>query len=114
MAENNGPHIYYASGPTGASGNPRHYKHFWQVFSLESPLEGGEFLQHAPGLCIAQCEAEIARLHAAGQSCMLYGWRRPRKDPANPWDLGSDRWKGVEFAPAWDEDSDPVVEGGHR
>jgi len=109
-----GPRVRYASGPLGPGGNPRHYKYFWQVFSLESPFEGGEFLQHAPGLCNAQFDAEIARLQGRGLSCMVYGWRLPRKDPSNPWDLSKAKWQGVEFAPAWEDDSDPVVEGGHK
>jgi len=109
-----GPGIIYASGPMAPEGNPRHYKYFWQVFSLESPIEGGEFLLHAPALCNAQYEAEVARLHARGLTCMVYGWRRPRKDPANPWDLNNEKWKGVEFAPSWDEDPDPIVAGGHK
>ena len=98
----------------GPSGNPRHYKYFWQVFSEESSLEGEAFLQHAPRLCTAEFEAELARLYNRGLSCLVYGWRLPRKDPTNPWDLDSARWKDVTFAPSWDEDPDPIVAGGHQ
>jgi hypothetical protein len=110
----NPPGIYIASGPVGPSGNPRFYKFFWQVFSLESPLEGDAFLEHAPRLCNAQREAEIERLLTRDMSCLVYGWRRPRKDPANPWDLNNAKWHGVEFAPSWDDDRDPVTAGGHK
>lgn len=109
-----GPSVMYASASPGPAGNPRHYKYFWQVFSLESTLEGGEFLQHAPALCTAQFEAEVARLNARGLSCLVYGWHRPRLDPSNPFDLNHNKWKGMEFAPSWDDDPDPVVEGGHK
>ena len=108
------PSVRIASGPSGPTGNPRFYKFFWQVFSLESPLEGDEFLQHAPRMCNAQLDAEIERLLGRGMSCMVYGLRRPRNDPANPWDLGSAKWRGVAFAPSWDDDIDPVVAGGHK
>lgn len=114
LDRNENPRIIFASGPMGWGGNPRHYKYFWQVFSLESPLEGPDFLQHAPPLCNAQFEAEVARLVGRGMSCMVYGWRRPRRDPANPWDLSKARWHGVEFAPSWDDDTDPIVDGGHK
>lgn len=46
-----GMSIIYASGPLAPSGNPRYFKYFWQLFSMESPLEGGEFLLNAPALC---------------------------------------------------------------
>ena len=108
------PCIRFASGPTAPSGNLRFYKFFWQVFSLESPLEGNAFLQHAPRLCNAQFEAEIERLRERGLSCMVYSWRRPRKDPSNPWDLNNVKWNGVEFAPSWDDDIDPIIAGGHK
>lgn len=109
-----GTSIVFASGPLAPSGNPRHFKYFWQVFSMESPLEGGEFLLNAPALCTARFEAEVARLHALRMPCMVYSWRRPRKDPANPFDLNSEKWKNAEFAPAWDDDTDPIADGGHK
>lgn len=108
------PGIRFASGPTAPSGNPRFYEFSWQVFSLESPLEGAAFLQHAPRLCNAQFEAEIERLARHGMSCLVYSWRRPRKDSTNPWDLNNDKWNGVDFAPSWDDDTDPVIAGGHK
>jgi len=33
-----GTSIIYASGPLAPSGNPRYFKYFWQLFSMESPL----------------------------------------------------------------------------
>lgn len=108
------PIVHFASGPTAPSGNPRLYKYFWQVFSLESPLEGHAFMQHAPRLCTAQLEAEIERLGRSGLSCFVYSSRRHRKDPSNPWDLNHAKWNAVEFAPSWDDDIDPVVAGGHK
>ncbi|GGY34742.1 hypothetical protein [Pseudoduganella albidiflava] len=108
------PRILYASGSPAPQGNPRFYKYLWQVFSLQSPWEGGEFFAHAPVLCNADVEKEVQRLVDLNLSCLVYGFRRPRRDPANPWDLTSPRWQGVRFAVSWDEDTDPVVMGGHR
>lgn len=108
------PWVSYCSGSPSPQGNPRFYKYYWQVFSLECPWEEGDFFQHAPVLCNADFEKEVQRLLSRKLSCMIYGFRRPRRDPANPWDLNSPRWEGVTFAVSWDEDTDPVVDGGHK
>lgn len=105
--------MIYASG-LGPAGNPRFYKYLFRVFSDESPWEGDSFFRHAPLLSVADFYAETERLLQAGKSCAVYVVRRPRLDPANPWDLSSPRWQGASFAPPWDEDPDPLVDGGHR
>jgi hypothetical protein len=101
--------VIYASGSPGPQGNPRLWKYYWQVFSAESPWEDGEFFQSAPLLCNADFEKEVGRLVALGHNCMVYGIRRPRADPANPWEIYSPKWEGVKFAMSYDKDTDPVV-----
>lgn len=108
------PTAIIASGPLCPSGNPRFYKFYWRVFSLKSRLEGNMFLARAPRLCNARYEAEVDRLLARGMPCLVYGFRRPRMDPTNPWDLTKAKWKGVKFAPSWDDDPDLIVDGGHK
>ena len=108
------PRIMFASGSLHPLGNPRHYKYFWQVFSSASSYEGDEFFERAPRLCNAAFEEETDRLLSQGMSCLVYGFRLPRRDPASPWDHSHPRWIGREFAPSWDEDADPVVSGGHK
>lgn len=108
------PRIRYASGSPYLQGNPRHYKYFWQLFTLDSPYEGDEFFERAPMLCNAAFEKAVERLVDQGISCLVYGVRLPRRDPANPWDLSHPRWEGRSFAPSWDDDTDPVVSGGHK
>ena len=108
------PSLHIASGPLGPSGNPRFYKFYWRIFSLESRYEGAKFFQRAPLLCNARYREEAERLLGKRMSCLVYGFRRPRLDPSNPWDLTKDKWKGVEFAPCWDDDRDPSVDGGHK
>jgi hypothetical protein len=106
--------VYYASGAPAPQGNPRMYKYFWRVFSAQSPWEDDDFFTYAPVLCTADCEKEVQRLLVLNLSCLLYGFRRPRKDPANPWDMNNPRWVGVQFAVSWDEDVDPIVSGEHK
>lgn len=108
------PRIMFTSGSLQPLGNPRHYKYIWQVFGTDSPYEGDEFFERAPRLCNAEFEKEKVRLIDQGMSCLVYGFRLPRRDPASPWDLSHARWIGREFAPSWDDDTDPVVSGGHK
>lgn len=108
------PLISCALGPARPRGNPRHYKFYWRIFTLESRYEGYTFLRRAPRLCTARYLEEIARLDAAGRPALIYGLKLPRLDAANPFDLNHPKWKGVEFAPAWDLDKDPIVAEGHK
>lgn len=106
--------VSYASGSPAPQGNPRHYKYLWQVFSEESPWQEAAFFEHAPVLCNADFRREVQRLADLGLTCLVYGFRRPRNDPANPWDLTHARWQGWTFAPAWDDDTDPPDTEGHK
>jgi hypothetical protein len=108
------PSVSICSGSRGPQGNPRFYKYYWRVFSLECPWEDGDFFKYASVLCNAACEKEVERLLQKRRSCMIYGFKLPRKDPGNPWDMTHARWANTAFALCWDEDTDPVVEGGHR
>jgi len=109
-----GPTLTYASGSPALSGNPRLYKHVWQIFSAESPWEGDAFLEHAPYRCTADMLAEAGRLLRSGRSCVVYGVARPRRAANAPWDLTHPRWRNAVFAPAWEDDTDPVVDGVHK
>jgi hypothetical protein len=94
--------------------NPRFYKHYWQIFTPACGWEGKEFFENSPLLCTHDFLVRMRELQAAGKSCMVYGWSRPRRDPRNPFDMNHPRWKDREFAPSWDDDTDPIVEGGHK
>jgi hypothetical protein len=105
--------VLYCKGGT-LHPNPRFYKHYWQVFTPQCGLEGDLFFEKAPMLCTHDFLKTLEELQAAGQSCMVYEWTRPRKDPNNPFDWNHPRWKDREVAPAWDDDTDPVTVGGHK
>lgn len=99
------------SGSPGPQGNPRFHKYYWRIFSLECPWEGDEFFRYAPVLCNADYLREVERLLKKRRSCMIYGFRRPRMDAGNPWDLHHPKWATMQFAVSWDEDTDPPVDG---
>lgn len=108
------PTVMYCSGSPAPQGNPRHFKYYWRIFHLDCPWEEGEFFKNAPVFSNAECEKEIARLLARRRSCAIYGFRRPRQDPTNPFDPTHPRWAGTTFVMSWDEDTDPPVAGGHK
>lgn len=108
------PSVRYCSGSPWPLGNPRHFKHLWQLFSAESPWEDDDFFEHAPLLCGADFLREAERLVQAGLTCLVYGQRRPRPDPTHPWDRSGPRWRNAVFAPCWDEDPDPVYHEEHK
>ena len=108
------PILIHASGTQVEPAHARLYKHYWQVFSIESPWEDDEFFAQAEHLCTADMVRTTERLLAAGHACVVYGWKRPRTGPDTPWDRTHPRWKDAIFAPAWDEDTDEISIGGHK
>ena len=98
--------VSYASG---VHPNPRFYKYYWWVFWAHSPIDGPEFLSDCYRINTAVALNLMAELEAKGEGYWLYNCRIPRHDPANPFDLQSPRWHGVEWALSYDEDPDPVA-----
>ena len=93
--------------------NPKLYKHYWQVFTQDSPWEGEEFLLKGPLLSTAACRSLLEVLHAEGKAYVLYGHKRPRLFAGTPFDPASARWRNAVWAPALDDDVDPECDG-HR
>jgi len=108
------PLIGCALGPSSPCGNPRRYKFYWRIFSLEPRYEGNAFMRRAPRLCSSRYYEESTRLKSAHVPALVYGLKLPRRDLANPFDLKHPKWQGARFAPAWNLDNDPIVAGGHR
>ena len=91
--------------------NPRFYKYYWWIFWKESPVEGEQFLSKDYRLCTAAAMQLLDRLKEQNELCWLYNRSLPRMDKANPFNLESERWKDTEWAPAYDDDPDPVWNG---
>ena len=102
---------------TNVHPNPRLYKYHWWIFWSESPVDGLEFLDDKYRLNTAAAMALSAELKATGEPSWLYNRHLPRRDPANPFDFNHPRWRDSEWAPAYDDDPDPVAPGplaGHK
>lgn len=108
VAAKDGESWSYASG---LHPSPRLYKHYWRVFTLDSELEGWDFLQNGPVLCTAQCAALTDQLTLEKKPFIVYGWKRPRKYPGMPFSPSSKRWRDTEWAPDFDLDTDPLWDG---
>ena len=96
--------------------NPRLFKRYFRLFTIESPWEGSEFLERAPRLCVAEAEQTVQTALQRGLMVWYYVDRLPRWDPAQmPWDLNHPRWRDVEeWAVAFDDDLDPLMKSGER
>ena len=92
---------------------PAFYKHYWQVFTLDSPWEGSEFLANAPKLSTAACMQLLEELRRRREPFILYGEKMPRRFAGMPFDPTSDRWRNARWAPALADDPDPEW-NGHR
>lgn len=88
---------------------PRMYKHYWRVFTVDSAWEGREFLEKESPLCTADYVDLIRRLQREKKSCMVYGYKVPRQ--GSIFDPSAAKWSGVQFAPSWDDDTDRAFEG---
>ena len=96
--------------------DPRLFKNYWRVFTRHSPWEGHDFLAHSPLTPTYETNVVIEQHREADEPVWLYALRRPRWDPSRmPWDLSSRRWRDVQiWAPAYDDDPDPVTSDGFR
>jgi len=90
--------------------NPKLYKYYFQVYTPDLPWEGSDFFENAPRLCAAELKTLMDQFRAERRSCFIYNVRRPRAG-ATPFDRSSERWRDVPFAPAWENDPDPEVDG---
>lgn len=91
--------------------NPRFYKYYWRIFTFDSPWEGPDFFARTTELSTFNAMRLISQYREERISCLVYNRKEPRLDPVAPWDLTSARWRGRRFAPAWDDDPDPVWDG---
>ena len=98
----------YASG---LHTNSQLYKHIWQIFTLDSKLEGEDFLEHGPRLSTAACMAKLQEIKTLKDLYILYGSKRPRRFPGMPFDPNNKQWHGVQWAPALQDDPDPMWNG---
>jgi hypothetical protein len=100
----------------GSNPNARLFKVYWRLFTRHSPWEGQAFLARARPTCTYYAEWCIERCRRFDEPVWLYPFRLPRWDPdVMPWDLTHPRWRDVQrWAPAFDEDPDPLTEQGYR
>ena len=100
---------------SGVHPNPTFYKYYWWVFWNESPVDGREFLSDQYRLSTAAALQLFNSLKERNEPCWLYNDKVPRRGSTIPFD--PQKWQVENFAPAYDEDPDPIASGdlsGHR
>lgn len=90
---------------------PRFYKYLWQVWTPTSESEGEDFFRFGPRFTTAQYVVLREGMLQAGEPGWVYNRQLLPLGAGTPFDPKHPRWQGVLFAPAWDDDSDPVWEG---
>ena len=89
--------------------HPHLRKYYWWVFHRGSPCEGPEFLTKPYRLNGLEAHRLIDALRAAGETCCVYCDWIPRRHKL--FDPDAARWKGMEWAPAIEDDPDPEYRG---
>lgn len=92
--------------------NPRSYKYHWQIFWRGSPCDGSQFFE-TEQLSTEDAFKFMAELRTKLEPFWIYNLRKRRIGVAI-WDLDSSKFSDEEWAPAYDEDTDPIHESGHR
>lgn len=90
--------------------NPMFYKYKFHVFWLGRLYQGAAFAETAP-LSIKEAFDLMKLLEEKHEPHVVYHHCYPRQG-ASIWNSESPRWRGVKFAPSYDLDPDPPIEGG--
>jgi hypothetical protein len=94
--------------------NPRLFKYVWWVFWRQSACEGLALLVESHALCTSAAMQLVENLTHKGEKHWIYNRRIPRSDSGNsPISPNMSKWKGMKFAPRFDDDRDPEWQG-HR
>ncbi|WP_157375803.1 hypothetical protein [Alcanivorax hongdengensis] len=102
-------------GTPGMHKIPEFYKHDWWIFWRGSEGEEGEFVGNSKyRMSTHEAIGLMDYLRVKGEVFFIYVFRRPRFGAGSPFDPSSTRWKGVEWAPAYEDDADPVSVDGHK
>jgi hypothetical protein len=91
--------------------NPKYYKYYWWVFWKDSPCDGEQFLSQSNRLSSKQAFDLIDKLKTIGHSHWVYNRRLPRLDSDNPFDVNAEKWRDIEWALAFDQDTDEEING---
>lgn len=111
-------------------GNPLFYKHYWLVIPLSDLPEDMPNLENFPSfkrysiareayfaerrtgrICTYEAMTYIKELENNNLPYVVHNIDLPRKGSGSPFDPKKAKWRGCEWAPAFDEDPDPIWNG---
>lgn len=96
--------------------NPRLFKYYWWVFTVDSPAQGADFLVSDFRLSFSEYLNEAGRILSEGGLAMVYNKKTYRIGDNSIWDkdrlLAAD--PTIEFSLDYDLDPDPKTPAGHK
>jgi len=105
---------WLASG-TRMHANIYFYKYYWQIFWKGSSCDGHEFLNSSDNVLTTKKAYDLRiKLESENLIHFIYNRNNPRLDSNNPFNPTAERWQGVVWAPAYDDDKDEIGLRGHK
>jgi hypothetical protein len=108
MKRKNEPSASYASN---LNTNPRHHKYRWWVFHEGCTVEGADFLKRENSLCTHEAMMLMDRLRKENKPYIVYNVHDRRLGEDTPFRKDEESVSRHDWAPAFDDDPDPIWEG---
>ena len=96
--------------------NPRMYKYYWWIYSMESQeISAAEvFYSKAYRLTTKEFEEESIRLQDNKISFAYVNTKLHRLGTTFNYEKLKEKYPDIEFAPAYEDDNDEMIENGHK
>lgn len=107
--KSNGTGAFGTSSARRVHPNPRFYKYYWWIFWNESPVDGRAFLADQYRLNTAAAIQLMDQLDKLGEPYWIYNEQVRRLGSTIPYDPQSPKLRDIEWAPAYDDDPDPMA-----
>ncbi|MDX4037703.1 hypothetical protein [Aliarcobacter skirrowii] len=107
--------VIFVSG-SNINPNPKLYKYYWWIYSMESKEKSAAevFYSKAHRLSIKKFEEEAKRLQDNKISFAYVNSRYYRLGSIFNYEKLKEKYPDIEFAPAYEDDSDEMIENGHK
>lgn len=96
--------------------NPKLYKYYWWIYSMESKEKSAAevFYSKAHRLTTKKFEEEAKRLQDNKISFAYVNTKLHRLGTIFDYEKLKEKYPDIEFAPAYEDDNDEMIENGHK
>ena len=107
--------VIFVSG-SNINPNPKLYKYYWWIYSMESKEKSAAevFYSKAHRLSIKKFEEESIRLQDNKISFAYVNRKLHRLGTTFDYEKLKEKYPDMEFAPAYEDDNDEMIENGHK